>query len=31
MPNGGNFSAVGDFSFFGDHDFGGGGKTKIWR
>ena len=31
MPNGGNFSAVGDFSFFGGHDFGGGGKTKIWR
>ena len=24
---GGNFSAVGGFSFFGGSDFGGGGKT----
>ena len=31
MPYGGNVSAVGGFSFFGDNDFGGGGKTKIWR
>ena len=29
IPNGGNFSAVGGFSFFGGNDFGGGGKTKI--
>ena len=28
---GGNFSAVGGFSFFYGNDFGGGGKTKIWR
>ena len=28
---GGNFLAVGVFSFFGGNDFGGGGKTKIWR
>ena len=28
---GGNFSAVGGFLFFGGNDFGGGGKTKIWR
>ena len=28
---GGNFSAVGGFSVFGGNDFGGGGKTKIWR
>ena len=26
-----NFSAVGCFSFFDGADFGGGGKTKIWR
>ena len=26
MPNDGNFSAVGSFSFFGGKDFGGGGK-----
>ena len=26
-----NFSAVGCFSFFDGDDFGGGGKTKIWR
>ena len=31
MPYGGNVSAVGGFSFFGGNDFGGGGKTKIWR
>ena len=31
IPYGGNFSAVGDFSFFGGNDFGGGGKNKIWR
>ena len=31
MPYGGNISAVGGFSFFGGNDFGGGGKTKIWR
>ena len=31
MPYGANFSAVGGFSFFGGNDFGGGGKTKIWR
>ena len=31
MPYGGNFSAVGGFSFFGGSDMGGGGKTKIWR
>ena len=31
MPYGGNFSAVGGLSFFGGNDFGGGGKTKIWR
>ena len=31
MPYGGNFLAVGGFSFFGGNDFGGGGKTKIWR
>ena len=31
MPHGRNFSAVGGFSFFGGNDFGGGGKTKIWR
>ena len=31
MPHGGNFSAVGGFLFFGGNDFGGGGKTKIWR
>ena len=30
-PYGGNFSVVGCFSFFGGSDFGGGGKTKIWR
>ena len=30
MPYGGSFSA-GGFSFFGGNDFGGGGKTKIWR
>ena len=30
MPYGGNISAVGGFSFFGNNDFGGGGKTKIW-
>ena len=29
MPYGGNFSAVGGFSFFGGNDFGGGGKTKM--
>ena len=31
MPFGGNFSAVGGFSFFGGNDFGAGDKTKIWR
>ena len=31
MQYGGNFLAVGDFSFFGGNDFGGIGKTKIWR
>ena len=31
MPYGGNVSAEGDFPFFGGNDFGGGGKTKIWR
>ena len=31
MPYGGNFSAIGGFSFFGSNDFGGGGKIKIWR
>ena len=31
MPYGGNFSAVGGFSFFGGNDFGGDGITKIWR
>ena len=31
MPYGGNFSAVGDFSFFGGNDFDGGSKTKTWR
>ena len=31
MPYGDNFSAVGDLSFFGVNDFGGGGKTKICR
>ena len=31
MPYGGNFSAVGGFSVFGGNDFGGRGKTKIWR
>ena len=31
MPYGGNFSAVRGFLFFGSNDFGGGGKTKVWR
>ena len=31
MQYGGNFLAVGDFSFFGGNDFGGSGKTKIWQ
>ena len=31
MPYGGNFLAVGGFSFFGGNDFDGGGKTKILR
>ena len=31
MPYGGNFSVVAGFSLFGSYDFGGGGKTKIWR
>ena len=31
MPYGGNFLAVGGFSFIGGNDFGGGGKTKVWR
>ena len=31
FPYGGNFTAVGGSSFFGGNDFGGGGKTKIWR
>ena len=31
MPYGGNFLAVGGFSLFGGNDFGGGGKTKVWR
>ena len=31
MLYGGNFSAVGDFSFFGGNDFGRGGKTKKLR
>ena len=31
MPYGGELSAVGGFSFFRSNDFGGGGKTKIWR
>ena len=29
MPHGGNFLAVGGFSFFGGNNVGGGGKTKI--
>ena len=29
MPYGGFFLAVGDFSFYGGNDFGGGGKTKY--
>ena len=29
MPYGGKFSAVGVFSFFGNNDLGGGGKTKY--
>ena len=29
MPHGGNFSAVGGFSFFGGNDFSGTGKTKT--
>ena len=28
VPYGGNALAVGNFSFFGGNDFGGGGKTK---
>ena len=28
MPYGGNFSAVGVFSFFGGNDFGGGGDAN---
>ena len=28
---GGNFSTVAGFLFLGGNDFGGGGKTKIWR
>ena len=31
MPYGGNFLAVGGFSFLGGNDFGGGGKTKLCR
>ena len=31
MQYGGNFFTVGGFSFFGGNDFGGSGKTKIWR
>ena len=31
IPYGGIFLAVGGFSFFGGNEFGGGGKTKIWR
>ena len=31
MPYGDKFLAVGGFSFFGGSDFGGGGKTKVWR
>ena len=31
MQYGGNFLAVGGFSFFGGNDFGENGKTKIWR
>ena len=31
MPYGGNFSAVGGFSFSGGNDFGGGGTTIIWQ
>ena len=31
MPYVGNFLAVGGFSFFGGKNFGGGGKTKVWR
>ena len=27
----GNCLALGGFPFFGGNDFGGGGKTKIWR
>ena len=30
MPYGGNFLAVGGFSFFGGNDFVGEGKTKVW-
>ena len=31
MQYGGNFLAVGGFSFFGGSDFSGGSKTEIWR
>ena len=31
MQYGGNFLAVGGFSCFGGNDFGGSGKTKLWR
>ena len=31
MSYGGNFSAVGGFSFFASNDFGGDGKPKILR
>ena len=31
MPYGGNFLAVGGFSFFGGNGFGGGGKTQVRR
>ena len=31
LKYGGNFSAVGGFSFLGGNDFGEGGKTEIWR
>ena len=29
MPCGGNFTAVGGFSFFGGNDFGGGGNFSA--
>ena len=31
MPYGSSFLVVGGFSFFWGNDFGGGGRTKVWR